>query len=408
MKVIKVFFFFLVFNLISCKSISYYRLRSYNFPKKVDTGDKSVNFQQKDVFQINRVYVDNRFDGARMNGFSQINDTLYQVEISPENEPINPSPWYAFKIYSDTLQDIYLRLKYIHAKHRYRPKISRDRRKWDTIPQAFLSLSKDKTQISFPLHLSPEKIYVSAQPLINSTDVQNWIKKLQDNPLVADVKSIGKSVEQRDIPYFKIGNNSAEKKEVIVLLSRQHPPEVTGFQALQSFIDELVKDNRLTQAFYKKYEVWVFPLLNPDGVDLGHWRHNAHGVDLNRDWAYYRQPEIKAVTQFIVDKVKVNKQKVILGIDFHSTFQDVYYVYDDTIPNLLPDFHATWTYAIDRITPVQTKYAPGGMNLPVSKNWFYRQFHAEGITYEVGDETPKEIIKTKAQTAAILMMLKLL
>ena len=99
---------------------------------------------------------------------------------------------------------------------------------------------------------------------------------------------------------------------------------------------------------------------------------------------------------------------MILGIDFHSTFQDVYYVFDDETQSVLPDFHASWTYAIDRLTPIQTKYAPGTMDLSVSKNWFYRQFKAEGITYEVGDTTPAELIQRKAKIASILMMLEFL
>ncbi len=149
---------------------------------------------------------------------------------------------------------------------------------------------------------------------------------------------MGQSVLGRDIPYFRMGEGSSENKKVMILLSRQHPPEVTGFMALQYFVSELLKDDALTRSFYKRYDIWVFPLLNPDGVDLGHWRHNAHGIDLNRDWAFYRQPEIDAVTDFIIRKAKQGNNQVILGIDFHSTFKDIYYVYKDDISTKLPEF----------------------------------------------------------------------
>ena len=39
----------------------------------------------------------------------------------------------------------------------------------------------------------------------------------------------------------------------------------------------------------------VVPLANPDGVEQGHWRHNAQGVDLNRDWDRFQQPETRAL-----------------------------------------------------------------------------------------------------------------
>ena len=77
--------------------------------------------------------------------------------------------------------------------------------------------------------------------------------------------------------------------------------------------------------FLDKYRILVYPLLNPDGVDLGHWRHNVGGIDMNRDWAYYHQPEIRKISNNIVKESKKNASQVILGLDFHSTYHDVYY-----------------------------------------------------------------------------------
>ena len=41
---------------------------------------------------------------------------------------------------------------------------------------------------------------------------------------------------------------------------------------------------------------------------------------------------------------------------------------------------------------------------PISKNWIYRTFHAEAITYEVGDEVSKNYVQLKARIAAEEMM----
>ncbi len=393
-----------VFIVISCKS-NYYKRNTFNYSKPVNTSDKKINRQKKGIFSIANVEVDNRFDGARMNAFSHL-DTLFQIDILPENIPINPSPWYAFQIKSkkkDTL--IYLKINYPGGKHRYYPKISSDRIHWKEINRDSIHIAENKQSIIFRLSLSAQPVWIAAQPVINSHDVKKWMETLRKKSKVNNVKSIGKSVLNRDIPFFTIGTEKTKKKNIIILMSRQHPPEITGFKALQYFIDELLKENKLTDSFFKNNEIWVFPLLNPDGVDLGHWRHNAHGVDLNRDWAYYKQPEIEQVTRYIVNKAKEKKASVILGIDFHSTFKDVYYVYNDSVQSVLPRFHTTWTAGIDALLfPFHTKYAPGKLSSPVSKNWFYNQFKAEGITYEVGDETPENLIRKKAQTAAIMMM----
>ena len=44
------------------------------------------------------------------------------------------------------------------------------------------------------------------------------------------------------------------------------------------------------------------------------------------------------------------------------------------------------------------------MAQPISKNWFYKQFKAEAMTYEVGDDTLENIIKLKAKASAVTMM----
>ena len=392
----------ILLTLQACKT-NYYTRKTYDFNKPVDTRDKKIDFQKKGKFKIDEITVANDFDGARMNAFSKINDTLYRVEIGPENYPINPSPWYAFKISSTVDKDIYLQLNYLHAKHRYNPKISSNRKDWKKIEALYYGV--DSVSVSFPLHLNAKPQWIAAQKIINSTDVKHWVDSLSQNKFFQEQKIVGKSVLERDIPYFRIGEGSSENKKVIILLSRQHPPEVTGFMALQYFVSELLKDDALTRNFYKKYDIWVFPLLNPDGVDLGHWRHNAHGIDLNRDWAYYRQPEINAVTDFIIRKAKQGKNQVVLGIDFHSTFKDIYYVYNENISTQLPDFQQFWTSSIDRsVYPFKTKYVASDILQPVSKNWFKIQFDANGITYEVGDSTPERIIAKKSKAAAVALM----
>ena len=396
-------FLLLMFVILSSCGNSKYIRRQFDYAKPVDTHSKKIDFQTKKLYKAGQVFADNRFDGARLNDFKQINDSTYQVLIEPENTPINPSPWYAFKIWSEYSDTINLQLKYKHAKHRYDPKISSDRKQWKTI--SGYTYNVDSTAISFKLVVNKEAQWLAAQPILNSTDTKKWLDSLTGNPLVSPVQMIGKSVLGKPLYMLKIGTGESKNKKIVVLLSRQHPPEVTGFKALQSFVKQLLKQDTLTKAFYQKYEVWLFPLLNPDGVDLGHWRHNANGIDLNRDWANYRQPEIDAVTKFIVAESKKYHVKPVLGIDFHSTFKDVYYIFDDSFHSVLPGFCEVWATSIDRIMfPFKTKKSPYGMTQPISKNWFYKQFKAEAMTYEVGDDTPPNIIEQKARVAAVSMM----
>ncbi len=46
----------------------------------------------------------------------------------------------------------------------------------------------------------------------------------------------------------------------------------------------------------------------------------------------------------------------------------------------------------------------GNKPVSVSKSWFQEQLHAVGITYEIGDNTPRDFIKTKGRVSAQAMM----
>lgn len=119
--------------------------------EKVDTHNHAIIPQWRGRQTVGNITFDNDFDGARLNGITQNNDTLYTAIISAENYPINPSPWYAFKVTSEKPKTIWVHLTYLNAKHRYFPKISRDGKTWPLVDSTDCILVKDteaKTEAS--------------------------------------------------------------------------------------------------------------------------------------------------------------------------------------------------------------------------------------------------------------------
>lgn len=390
---------FLLFT--TCKV---YDAKPYDFPNPVDTTTRPIELQEKKIFALEAqgVYADNQFDGARLNDFKYLGVGLFQATIAPENMPINPSPYYAFKIWSESSKQIRLELNYIDSRHRYEPKISKDGENWELLNPDFWTLAKDSVNAMLTLDISSDTLWVAAQEVQNSTHIRQWCKSKAQHVDV-NFSSIGKSKLGRDLYLLDIHDGAIEKKDVIVILSRQHPPEVTGWFAMRAFVNEIMADNKLANDFRKKFHILVFPLMNPDGVDLGHWRHNAGGIDLNRDWAYYHQPENKQVANYIAKTAKGNKSDVILGLDFHSTYYDVYYTNKD-VPEHIPHFQDYWLMGVSATLGEETNEKPSNVGGPVSKNWFLTQFGSTGIVYEIGDSTPRDFIKEKGRVSAVEMM----
>jgi hypothetical protein len=196
-----------------------------------------------------------------------------------------------------------------------------------------------------------------------------------------------------------------DDKDLLVILSRQHPPELTGFMEMLSFVETLAGDKRIAKKFRKKFEVILMPVMNPDGVDNGHWRHNAGGVDLNRDWRHFNQPETYAFRKFVLKEIAKRHLEIRYGIDFHSTQRDLFYVPDpETLPSG-PGLTPKWVEAINRKYPGhQFAMELSGEEGQFSKNWFLYELKTEAITYEVDDNTDREIIKRRGETSALKLM----
>ncbi|MEM7105807.1 MAG: M14 family metallopeptidase [Bacteroidota bacterium] len=390
-------------QLSACKSLEAGR---FDFPNPIDTSSKEIQMQEKGEFYFREsgVSIDNTFDGARMNGAKMLDSVTLLVSITPENAPINPSPFYSFRVSADKEKEITLILDYLDAKHRYYPKVSDDGETWQRLPESDVQVAENEKTASLKLKLSPEKLWVSGQELMNSTYTKNWCEELATDSRVR-FSSIGKSKLGRDLYLLDIYEGEKEKKETVVILGRQHPPEISGYIAMEAFVEEILGDSALSKAFVSKFRILVFPLMNPDGVDLGHWRHNAGGIDLNRDWSKFRQPETRQVADYMVAETTRSKNKVLLGLDFHSTHRDVYYTMDESMPSVINGFKDYWLDGIDdAFADYKPEDAPSGLTRPISKGWFYLQFGAESITYEIGDHTPRDFIRAKGSVSAKEMM----
>ncbi|NOX47464.1 MAG: hypothetical protein GXO89_10870 [Chlorobi bacterium] len=382
---------------------------------KVNTQIVPIQEQVKKTYDLGKgIYSSNEFAGARLNGMVLSNDTLITALITPENTPINQSPWYAFKIWSENQQDIYLKLTYLFGvKHRYYPKLSHDGINWQRLDSANYilgSIEKKKNDrllpddITMKISIGPDTLWISAQELLTSKNANTWMESLAKKPFVS-MEQIATSHQGRAINMLKIGN--ADDKKMILVLSRQHPPEVSGYLAMQSFVEVLAGESETATKFREMYNTYVVPMMNPDGVDNGHWRTNAQGVDLNRDWQEFNQPETSAIRDFMQKKVLSTGGNFYLGIDFHSTFEDIYYTIDPELkgnmPGLVNTLIDSMSLLIGDPEPNIRPRSDDEVRIS-SRTFFFFEFGAEALVYEVGDETPRDLLKRKGEVAALKMM----
>jgi carboxypeptidase T len=189
----------------------------------------------------------------------------------------------------------------------------------------------------------------------NPEEIEAFVKEINGRyPELTEVRSIGKSLEGRDIWAIKVTGENPEgtNRPVFFVNGMHHAREVMTPEITTDLVEYLVKnyknDADVTR-WLDSTEVWVIPMFNVDGNNKmwtadSMWRkntRNGHGVDINRNypafwntcrgssgstWAQdYRgpaagsEPETQAMMAF------VGSIKPVFSISYHSYSEIVIY-----------------------------------------------------------------------------------
>lgn len=330
------------------------------------------------------------FEGASASACSVSGERDFTLLVTPEHAaPINPSPWYAFRYQAEGDAPVTVTLRYLGGFHRYAPKWRSGEETRDLAAE--VSDNGAKAVIALP----PGRGVVSAQEIVSpgdaAADLARW-SKVSGAPVLI----LGTSHDGRPIGAIRLGRTDAPR--LIVLLGRQHPPEVTGAIAMRAFVDALAaRADRLGDV-----QVLVVPMLNPDGTARGHWRANRGAVDLNRDWGGFTQPETRAVKAWL-DGLPQGVLPVLM-VDFHSTARNLFYVQGkDEASAAQQRFLAAWLEGRENALAgypftIEPRNANAGSG--TAKNWFHQTYTIPSYTYEVGDDADRAATRAAARVLA--------
>ena len=138
-------------------------------------------------------------------------------------------------------------------------------------------------------HLNLEKTvsYAQMETFLASVDGKGPVR----------VSVEGKTAQGRAIYLVHLSTAApgAEPAWKVLLYAQQHGDEISGKDAALFLIRDIARDpSRLP----KDVDLWIFPMMNPDGAEAG-TRRNAAKADLNRDHIALEQPETQALFRVV-------------------------------------------------------------------------------------------------------------
>lgn len=331
------------------------------------------------------------FDGASASACAVTGERAFTLLVTPEHAPpINPSPWYAFGYTATGDAPVMVTLRYLGAQHRYAPKWRAPGGEWRDLPA-----ERATDGSSAAIRLPAGEGVIAAQEIMTpadaSADLARWSAAMGAQPFV-----LGHSHDGRPVEAIRIGR--ADAPRLVILLGRQHPPEVTGAIAMRAFVDALVERT----GSFGDVQFLVVPMLNPDGTARGHWRANRGAQDLNRDWGAFTQPETRAVKAWL-DALPAAVRPVLM-LDFHSTRSNLFYVQGpDETDAAQRRFLVAWLEGRENALAgypftIEPRNANPGSG--TAKNWFHATYAIPAYTYEVADDADRAATRAAAKVLA--------
>ena len=179
------------------------------------------------------------------------------------------------------------------------------------------------------------------------------------HPSIVDLHTIGTSLENRNIYAVKISDNvdRDEEEPGVLFLGCHHAREWISVEVpflLARRLAEGYDDDPAIRDLVDRSEIWIVPLLNPDGLEYSinvyrYWRKNRRanadgtfGVDLNRNYGYmwgrdnqgssdwpdaedyrgvsaFSEPETRAVRDLFLSR------SFLAVVSYHSYSQSILY-----------------------------------------------------------------------------------
>jgi len=230
-----------------------------------------------------------------------------------------------------------------------------------------------------------------------------------------------------------VGRDEAEP-EVLVECNMHAREHITTEMCL--YMTQLLTNNygkggtvgRKVTKIVKSTEIWIIPMVNPDGsmYDISNgafqgWRKNRQtfsysnkvGIDLNRDWSYkwgccggsstnpgsaryrgnapFQATEDQLLRNFIVSRRINGVQQISEALNIHSYGEHVLYPYGYTktaVPaDMTQDDHATFVTMARQMASLNGYHAMQGSRMYIYDgdfiDWAYGDQHIFGFTWEM-------------------------
>jgi len=236
-----------------------------------------------------------------------------------------------------------------------------------------------------------DSMLVALAPPYSYTQNQKLLTSFDNHPKIVKRELLTETLDGRLVDYLVVREPGDTILPVIWITARQHPAEAASSWKMESLLIWLLSEDEEAVELLKRVEFHIVPMMNPDGVVRGHYRYNAAGLDLNRQWKNEENsnaPTVKKVQNLMREQYKADRD-IKCFVDLHaiSSRQKIFMYYTEDLlmreeyEEEMQRFMKTFT----QINPLFSDQKSEGIipgETGIAKDWVHSEFLIPTYTFE--------------------------
>lgn len=288
------------------------------------------------------------FESGSIGEVLKISDEVWELSLADDNDnstlPKTWRNWWYVKMENlSVTKQIDITLKNRGWSYYYLPVFSYGQNSWQRYSADEVSQNENNELIMRRQFNNPEVSIARFYPY-TLTDLENYIERIDNNQYI-DIQTAGYSQEGRPIYIYKLTDTqvTVSSKKRILMHARTHPAETPPSFLLEGMIDFLLGGSQEASEILSKFEFYIFPMQNVDGVVAGNYRSTPKTDNLEVMWYYDSSNphnltddaplEVKIVHQYAKDLMEEGGVPISMALNLHASNSE-----PDVRPFFFPHF----------------------------------------------------------------------
>ncbi|HNW51857.1 MAG TPA: M14-type cytosolic carboxypeptidase [Prolixibacteraceae bacterium] len=252
---------------------------------------------QKDIIENTSTTITGSFESGSIGTTEQTGKNEWEISLSDDNNnselPASWRSWWYIKMENvSTSVSTQITIKNEGWPYYYIPVYSYDQETWFRFSEEEVTQQETQTpdeigELTIKKKFEQKEVWIARFYPYTFSDLEKYLTKLKGNSLV-DISVPGHSQKGKPIYLLKITDPTISQsgKKRVFMHARTHPAETPPSFVIEGLVNFLIGGSAEANDILSRFEVYIFPMQNVDGVIAGNYRSTPKSENLEMMWYF--------------------------------------------------------------------------------------------------------------------------